>query len=623
MKKNMLVVFALMIFSILPKNVFALEGAICKIYDSGSEKVLSSDKDKFENSLKQKVQKLNSENIHYDNGNSFLTYGYNYKINIVRTETIESKDKQEMVDISSLFDSEEEAYKYFDDIVLDSPYLKGKYFIDNIKFSNIINGEVQEKKCLSLDCRNEIDNLEKMLSDNQKLNYQIKINDILTGEKIKVDYKEGEKVKYFDTENEANLFAKNYVPKLDGYSFVGNEVVLDNVSVKVLKTYFELKGKDTFDSEEEAKALLEEFKKEYPGASGTVDRIDNGYSTENGTFEFSNKEDALNKISDITKDTDFEKTTASLREGVKNTFEEDIYGEYSTRDEALNAIDELEKNGYVVDGNIEEVKSGTNGNVLSGTKKPSASRYEFPINDTNFVLIKQGSGHYVVWTEYELTEEEKDVFVRSYNSVNSGDSKFDGSTTNITKNEISWIYGFGAHDLSYIGTNWGTYTFAKNDTTIILTCNADRVSHVIQGYATPKIKYILTGTKYKEEKVWYVDYTKTIYYFLYKINASALVEESLVKYKVVSNFERVGKEAILIYSVDTTVDYFKYKLSYEKYVLVSTDIYYIDWVIEKCENLYGKGGEVEEIPPKTGVEVNLFVRFLVIVLSMILLFRNI
>lgn len=523
-----------------------------------------------------------------------------------------------------MYDSEIDAYRYFTNIVLDSPYVKGDYFISSIKFSNIESGETQETQCSSLDCKNEIEELERMLNDNQKLKYSIEISDVLTGEKISIDYKEQDLVKYFDSLDDANTFAKEYIPEyLDDYKFIGNEVVPVNVSIPVLKTYLELKEKDTFASEEEAKTMLAEFKREYPNAVGGIDKINNGSSTENGTLEFSNKKDAEDKIASITKDTELEKTSATLREETKTVGKEDIYGEYSTKEEAIATVNELKNNGYIVNENIEENAGGITGNVLSGISRPSSSRYELSIDETNFVLIKQGSGHYAVWTEYELTDGEKDTFVKTYNLVNSGSSKFDGSTTNISKDDITWIYGFKAHDLSNIGPNWGTYTFTKDTNNIILTCNADKVSHIIQGYATPKLKYILTGYKYKEEKVWYVDYTRTIYSFLYKINASVLVDESVLKYKVLSNYEKLVKEAMLNYSIDTTTYYFKYKLSYEKYILLPIDISNVEWIIEECENIYGIGGSVEELPPQTGIEYNIFIRNLLIILLVVLLSRNI
>ena len=48
----MLIVFALIIFLSLPKNIFALEGGMCKIYDKGNDKIYSTDIKNFENNLK-------------------------------------------------------------------------------------------------------------------------------------------------------------------------------------------------------------------------------------------------------------------------------------------------------------------------------------------------------------------------------------------------------------------------------------------------------------------------------------------------------------------------------------------------------------------------------------------
>lgn len=598
MKKIKLFVIALFVSFALPKNILALEGDMCMVYENGSEKILTENKALFEDELKQRVAYLNKEN-----GQGYLIrYLYHYKLEVVDSYTDIEKSSQESIEVSNLFDKEEDAIKYFNSINLESPYIKGEYLISPIEISNVINGDIQEKKCSSLDCKIEIAELEKLLDNNQELNYQITVNDILTGDKLSVDYKENGLIKYFNTKEEANTFASSYKPSLDGYNFINNEVILDNVMVPTLKTYLELKGKDTFSTKEEADSLFYEFMREYPKASGSVRKIANGYSTESGSYEFSNKEDALSKIEEITKDTDLEKVSTSLREEKKNTDKESIYSEYNTKEEAESTISKLRNDGYVVDATIEEVSEGITGNVESGTKFDSASRYVFSIVDTNFILIKQGNDHYAVWTEYELTDNEKNTFVETYNLVNSGNSKFDGSTVSISKEDISWIYGFKAHDLSSVGTNWGTYTFTKSGSSIILTCDAKKVSHVIQGYATLKnSKYILSGTKYMEETIWYVDYVKTVYSFSYKIDASVLLDESVTKYKVLSNFEKMGKEVILSYSIDTKFLSKKYRLSYEKYIPVVSEISNIKWEIYRCSYPYGGDGDVEIMPPQTGV----------------------
>lgn len=610
MKKIKLILFVLILGFAFPNNILALEKKVCKLYDSGSEEILTNEVSVFEENLRQKTQELNAKN-----GQEHLI-SYSYKLHIVSNITNIEKQQQETIEVLQLFNSREDAVNYFETIELEKPYIKGDYTIDSIKNSSIIYGDIEEKKCLSLDCKDEIDELNRMLNHNQKLNYEIKINEVLTDEKKNVDYKENGEIKYFDNINDANLFASSHPQKLEGYKFISNEVVSEEVLESKEKTYLELKGKDTFDTEEEAQTLLNEFKLEYPSAIGKVERISNGSSIEKGTLEFTNEIDALNKIAEITKDTDLEKVEAKLREGIKTTDKESIYGEYNTKEEAEAVVSELKKAGYIVESNIEEVKNGITGNVENG-KKFEKGPYELPIKDTNFVLIKQGSGHYAVWTEYELTNDEKNTFVKTYNSVNS-DTKFDGSTIGIAKGDITWIYGYGSHDLSYIGKNWGTYTFTKSEDKIIFTCEADKVSHIIQGFATPKVKYVLTGSKYKEEKVWYVDYIKTMYSFLYKINASALIEESVTKYKVVSNFEKISKDALLIYSIDTIIDTLQYKLTYEKYIPVKKEISLIKWEINECSYFYGGVGNFEEIPPQTGSASNLFDSYSFIILLMLL-----
>lgn len=608
MKKIKLILFVLILAFVFPNNILALEKKVCKVYDSGSEEILTKEVSVFEENLRQKTQELNAKNSQEH------LISYSYKLHIVSNITNIEKQQLDTIEVLQLFNSREEAVDYFETIELEKPYTKGDYTIDSIKKSSIIYGDVKEKKCLSLDCKDEINELNRMLNHNQKLNYEIKINEVLTGEKNNVDYKENGKIKYFDNINDANLFASNYPQKLDGYKFINNEVVSEEVLESKVKTYLELKGKDTFDTEQEAQSLLNEFKLEYPNAIGKIERINNGSSIEKGTLEFTSKIEALNKMAEITKDTVLEKVETELRESVKKTDKESIYGEYNTKEEAEAVVNELKDAGYIVESNIKEVKNGITGNVESG-KKFEKGPYEFPIKDTNFVLIKQGSGHYAVWTEYELTNDEKNTFVNTYNSLNS-DTKFDGSTIGIAIDDITWISGYGAHNLSYIGKNWGTYTFTKSEDNIIFTCDADKVSHIIQGFSTPKVKYVLTGSKYKEEKVWYVDYIKTMYSFLYKINASALIEESVTKYKVVSNFEKIGKEALLSYSIDTIIDTLQYKLNYEKYISVKKEISLIKWEINECSYFYGGVGNFEEIPPQTGSASNLFDSYFFIILLM-------
>ena len=386
------------------------------------------------------------------------------------------------------------------------------------------------------------------------MNYNITVSDVIGSEKKQVDYMEGNEIKYFDTETDAQLFVNNYVPVLEGFKFINNEYVAVPFKIKVMKTYAELKGNDVFDTETEALEKLEEFQREYNTTDGKVEsvRVSSKDKIESGSITFDSQEEANKWIADNEIDSKFGELVTNVTSDKEKYDESNITGEYSSKDLAEEALQQLKNEGYIVNGNITEITDGITGEVLSGSSYPSAGKYEFSINDTNFVLIKQGSGHYAVWTEQELTEQEKDIFVSTYNKVNSGDSKFDGSTTNISKSDISWIYGYGSFDLSYIGNNWGTYTFAKNENNIILTCDAKKVSHVIKGYAKENIKYVLSGTKYKEKEVYKVNYSKLTYGFSYKVSASALVDEINTKYKVVSNFLKLEKTALLKYSIETT-----------------------------------------------------------------------
>ena len=154
------------------------------------------------------------------------------------------------------------------------------------------------------------------------------------------------------------------------------------------------------------------------------------------------------------------------------------------------SIKDLEDNSYILENKeINEIKSGITGEVITGSSYDSNSRYEFSKNDTNFILLKQGSGAYALWSENALSDIEKETFVRTYNEVNSGSTKFDGSTTNITIDQITWINGYDTFDLSIIGKNWGSYTFSTDNNSIIITCDKSKLSHLVKGFAKEKVKY--------------------------------------------------------------------------------------------------------------------------------------
>lgn len=627
MKKMKLGIFALMLCIILPKNVFAIDNNSCIIYEKGNKIIdVTNNTDlinDFENDLKQRVFDLNE-----NNGKGVLVnYMYNYKMNVER-KTSEEKTEVKTILVDNKFISKEDAKNYFDSIVSVLPYVKGSYTISPLDVSRIENVKGEDIVCKSVDCHDEINKLKEALKDNQKLHYNIVVSENAGSKKLQVDYKENNEIKYFDTKESAESFANSYIPVKEGFKFVNNEYVEVPFKIEVMKTYAQLKGNDVFDTKEEALEKLEEFQDEYNTTNGKVDpiRVSSKDKIETGSISFDTQEEVDKWIFNNKIDSTLGKLVTNVTSTKEKYDESDIYFEFDSLEEAEAKIIELKNNGYNLNSNITNISGGMTGEVLTGEKYDSNNRYEFA--NTNFVLIKQGSGHYAVWTKEQLTEEEKDLFVSSYNKVNSGDSKFDGSTTNISKSDISWIYGYGSFDLSYIANNWGTYIFEKNGNNIVLTCDKKKVSHVIKGYAKEESsKYVLSGTKYKEKDVYKLDYSKILYGFSYKINASALVEEITTKYKVVSNFIELKKTALLEYSIDTTIIDKMYELSYEEYIPKVIDNAYINWKITRCT--YPQDSNVQEVavdypnPPQTGVDYKLPIVINVFALGVLLISRKI
>lgn len=602
----------LITYLVLPQSILALEGPVCKVYQSGQETIKEEQQEILEKNLKERVNNLN-------NKEGFQKYGYSYKLNLIETIKETNKTNETIIEEQKIFKTKEEAISYYNNLILQAPYEKGEYEINVVEISNTTTGENKQLVCKTLNCLEEIESVNKLLKENQQMKYEITIKEISNGEITTQEYQENNEIKYFDTKELAEKFAEGYIPSIPGYKFVKNDVLETKLLIEMQKTYKELKGNDIFETEQEATNSLEEFKKEYPNSNGKVEKIENGSKEETGTIKFDNKQDADNKILELTQDG----IKTVLREETSKIEEEIINKEYETKEEAEQEVKKLQNEGFVVETNIEKITQGITGEVQSGISRPSKDRFEFSKDEVNFILLKQGSKIYAVWTEFELTEEEKTTFVKTYNQVNAND-KFDGSTTNISKEDINWIFGFKAHDLTNVGKNWGIYTFTEEDNKIILTCNADKLSHLVEGFAIEKTKYILKGVKYKEEKTWYVDYTKTIYSNLYKITATAIVTETKTKYKVVSTLEKEIKEANLNYNIIITTIEENYKLNYSKYLPETVIKNVINWEIEQCEAPISQLVNGYPLPPQTGVNqsVHKFVEYIVTIAILAILIKS-
>ena len=626
MKKVKFFLAALLVCLALPNGVDALEKNYCTVFENGTQVVDADKVDEFEKYLKEKVYNLN-------NGSGILgDYRYSYIVN-VKTDEVTLKTDVETITVSDKFDTEEEAIDYYNGIILDKPFEKGEYKLSTVEVPRTETVKSGSTVCNGLECLEEISNLNSQLGPNQKLFYNVIIKDVEGTESTKVTYKDNNGVVYFDTKEEAQEFADKYTPTLDGHKFVKNEVLSKITTTETSKTYEEIYGNNIFDTETDAVSALDKFENEYNVTSGDIEAVrDNSEDkTSSGSEEFNTEEEADKWIQDNAIDSTLgelkpNKTTSKVKYD-EGTIEE----EYSSRADAQKAIDALEAQGYIVEGDINEVPGGITGEVEGATTMDKAQdRYTFG-NGTDYVVIKQAKkGTIAVWTKTELSKEQQAVFIESYNTKANDNSSENAST-------VEFISGFGTFDLSKLGNGWGTsYTFSENNDSIVLSTSKDKISHVVYGSLVNKAsKYVLSGTKYKEKDVYKVDWTKTTYGFDYKLIASALVKENVTRYMVVSIFNKLEKEATLEYRIDETFFDKKIELSYEKYIPVVKEIAYIDWVINRCEYQDSNDNNTDNNkdnnivvtsrdypnPPQTGVKANISIINLLMLAVLLLGYR--
>lgn len=302
----------------------------------------------------------------------------------------------------------------------------------------------------------------------------------------------------------------------------------------------------TFDTKEEAEAFIEEKK---------------GETTENVTYEFD----------EITERTE------------SNREESDINEVVDSREEVESYIDNLESQGYnilnydVSDESTTEIEKIPTGNVVvkDSVKYPSNSHFEA---NGNFAIIKQGNGTAVVWTLEPLSESEKTSFKDSF-LANDLDPSIRGS-------KFEYISGTGTYDLSYIGTNWGTYLVNYNEGVITVECDKDRISHLNVGTIENEVieetkvvpKFRIVGKKYIEEnynvydvngvrKEQLYDSKKTYYATIYKT-----LKENSKRYKLTGSYieeqEEISRKYTLKGTVTKYVEKEKYKglISYKRVI---------------------------------------------------------
>jgi len=120
-------------------------------------------------------------------------------------------------------------------------------------------------------------------------------------------------------------------------------------------------------------------------------------------------------------------------------------------------------------------------------------------------------------------------------------------------------------------------------------------------------QYKITGTAVKSQSVWYVDTKTTTLGYDYSVNLEAKTEV-LDGYNVTGTKSKdFYKEVYKLEIIKTVKDYdYEVKGSGEKtlYDVVSKYVKVIDveWIIESME--FGIGGDVEVLPPQTGIEAS-------------------
>lgn len=199
---------------------------------------------------------------------------------------------------------------------------------------------------------------------------------------------------------------------------------------------------------------------------------------------------------------------------------------YDSLEEAKKRLDELKTKNKLNDSNIEKIVSG-NGSITSAQKFASNSSYSLGIND--FFIIKQGSGTIAIWTKQDLSNQEKNALINNYFEYNKQNS-VDGSTLKDKVNRIEFISGLGTFSLKRLGNNWGEYTFKQQGNSIIMTCDASRISHGIVGSVDKKISYRLTAD-YDQEKC--KDVYEVVTNIIIKEMKVKEVEKTEMSYKII------------------------------------------------------------------------------------------
>lgn len=593
----------------------------------------------FEKLLESKVNKLNSDEMtNQVTNNSSSYYTYRYELNVVKHKELEedtTKKNSEKKVVDDLFDTEEDANKYFDAIEMIPFSYKENKSVEEINKTRTDKGNETSCICKSNNCVDEISLLETNKSENQKLIYNISHIEEVLGEVKFVDYYENNNLKLFDTEDEANTFINSYSPSESGWKFINNK--LEEVKIKNAKT---AKLEETYNTEAEATTALNDFKEIYPSATGTITPEKNSNKNiENTTLEpteYAAKELAEARAAAITSDTAEKKVTASVQE--KNTNSSSIKIEdietkqFSTEAEANAALEAL-RNNYVIDNYeiqtipYEEITWGTETSTVVGGGSGSSTAFNYnhldvevlnaftyidvngvqtPVTGNLAVTSVKINGNQVAMAGPSTDPNTKKI---EYTSVNRRDLNItDKSKVEIT-GTVTYKYNNQNIQLpftisGYLNENQNVCGGYGNSKGFDLEFESIKIiDNKVKVDANISNKYKLVGTMHTVSKSWLVSVTTLTYGYDYKLNASANYEEQISKYKVLSKFQKINTEEAnkLTYSYDTTVNYNLYKLSYDQYSYDLVQYADANWIIQKKLMNF----DDTSVPPQTGIDDSL------------------
>lgn len=540
--------------------------------ENKKEKVETSQLDAF-------LNKLNTLTNNYKNNDSQNNYQYRYELSDKFKEEDKNNFTKETVTINKLFDSKDEAKKYYDDLKIEAPSYKENVDIKPKEITSKVTKETEKQSLFcSSDCQDEIDNIEI------KKGYNLITNIVDTTKKTNVD-------KTFDNIDSAN-------EELNKIINAGGNGTINSKRNKEKDTTNSTTGTTPYESED---AALNAAKK-------LESKTDKGETTTSIRKEIEKKKDNDIKIEDVVKD------------------------EFDTLKQAQNKIKQLEDAGYITNATIKQViyneENNTNNNNSSTTKK--YSHLDITLLDKVSIIddngqIKEIAANMTVskvtinGTEIKLTGPSKDpnTGYMEYQSRNRNLSIKSNAIVNIN-GEITYklngkeiktnyiISGKLDESLNVCGGKGNSKGFDLKYNSITIL---DNKAYVDTNIVT---KYIVTGTmyKYKDVDIYYIDTTTTNYGFDYILTAS---------------YDKNIKKLIYYFTYDEETKTTKYQLNYDFKTYDLVEYVNVDWIIEKqgiTSNTYTDSTTTVEIP-KTGVKSIPIILILILPALLIIGFKQI